>query len=214
MILVYRYACHSHIQIFSLQPLNFTSQWQPKRPLIILDWYNLNSVIQSYRCITLHWDKQIIEYLMVIANLNKLKHAFCFAATTCVNCNVSHRQTSFLIYDGFLRKFYLKSSRWSRSTWPKGIDDHITKRFDIQKRLGKGAYGIVWKAVDRKTKDVVAVKKIFDAFRNQTDVQRTFREIMFLQSFKNHPNIVKLHSIHRYPRKFPTFFSLCSHNFV
>lgn len=77
------------------------------------------------------------------------------------------------------------------------IDEHINKRFDIQKRLGKGAYGIVWKAIDRKTKEVVAVKKIFDAFRNQTDAQRTFREIMFLQSFKNHPNIVKLHSIHR-----------------
>ncbi|CAG9764103.1 unnamed protein product [Ceutorhynchus assimilis] len=77
------------------------------------------------------------------------------------------------------------------------IDDHIVKRFDIQKRLGKGAYGIVWKAVERKTKEVVAVKKIFDAFRNQTDAQRTYREIMFLQSFKNHPNIIKLHSIHR-----------------
>ncbi|CAH1117252.1 unnamed protein product [Phaedon cochleariae] len=77
------------------------------------------------------------------------------------------------------------------------IDEHITKRFDIQKRLGKGAYGIVWKAIDRKTKEVVAVKKIFDAFRNQTDAQRTFREIMFLQSFKSHQNIVKLHSIHR-----------------
>ncbi|KAJ8965707.1 hypothetical protein NQ317_003629 [Molorchus minor] len=77
------------------------------------------------------------------------------------------------------------------------IDEHIMKRFDIQKRLGKGAYGIVWKAIDRKTKEVVAVKKIFDAFRNQTDAQRTFREIMFLQSFKNHPNVVRLHSIHR-----------------
>lgn len=77
------------------------------------------------------------------------------------------------------------------------IDDHILKRFDVQKRLGKGAYGIVWKAIDRKTKDVLAVKKIFDAFRNQTDAQRTFREIMFLQSLKNHPNIIKLFSIHR-----------------
>uniref|UniRef100_A0A6P7HAB8 Mitogen-activated protein kinase 15-like n=1 Tax=Diabrotica virgifera virgifera TaxID=50390 RepID=A0A6P7HAB8_DIAVI len=77
------------------------------------------------------------------------------------------------------------------------IDEHIMKRFDIQKRLGKGAYGIVWKAIDRKTKEVVAVKKIFDAFRNQTDAQRTYREIMFLQSFKSHPNIVKLHSVHR-----------------
>lgn len=78
------------------------------------------------------------------------------------------------------------------------IDEHILKRFEIKKRLGKGAYGIVWKAVDKKTKDVVAIKKIFDAFRNQTDAQRTFREIIFLQSFRNHPNIVKLHSIHRY----------------
>jgi hypothetical protein len=33
------------------------------------------------------------------------------------------------------------------------------------------AYGIVWKAVDKKTGEVVALKKIFDAFRNQTDAQ-------------------------------------------
>lgn len=30
--------------------------------------------------------------------------------------------------------------------------------------LGKGAYGIVWKAIDKKTKDIVALKKNFDAF--------------------------------------------------
>lgn len=33
------------------------------------------------------------------------------------------------------------------------------------------AYGIVWKAVDRQTGEIVAVKKIFDAFRNKTDAQ-------------------------------------------
>uniref|UniRef100_A0A8D0KSU2 Mitogen-activated protein kinase 15 n=1 Tax=Strix occidentalis caurina TaxID=311401 RepID=A0A8D0KSU2_STROC len=55
-----------------------------------------------------------------------------------------------------------------------------------------GAYGIVWKAVDRRTGEIVAVKKIFDAFRNRTDAQRTFREIMFLQEFGEHPNIIKL----------------------
>lgn len=33
------------------------------------------------------------------------------------------------------------------------------------------AYGIVWKAVDRQTGETVAVKKIFDAFRNRTDAQ-------------------------------------------
>lgn len=59
------------------------------------------------------------------------------------------------------------------------------------------AYGIVWKAVDKKTHETVAVKKIFDAFRNKTDAQRTFREIMFLREFNSHPNIVKLHDIMR-----------------
>lgn len=90
------------------------------------------------------------------------------------------------------------------------------------------AYGIVWKAIDRKTGEVVALKKIFDAFRNQTDAQvwylctirsliskhmidfcntrlmsnsdlfipqRTFREIMFLQDFGDHPNVIKLHNV-------------------
>ena len=43
------------------------------------------------------------------------------------------------------------------------------------------AYGIVWKALNRQTGEAVALKKIFDAFRNCMDAQRTFREIMFLQ---------------------------------
>jgi mitogen-activated protein kinase 15 len=38
---------------------------------------------------------------------------------------------------------------------------------------------------------VVAVKKIFDAFRNKTDAQRTFREIIFLKEFSEHPNVVR-----------------------
>ena len=44
---------------------------------------------------------------------------------------------------------------------------------------------------------VVAVKKIFDAFRNKTDAQRTFREIVFLKEFSDHPNVVKLLNVHR-----------------
>lgn len=40
-----------------------------------------------------------------------------------------------------------------------------------KKSLFSQAYGIVWKGVDRKTGETVAVKKIFDAFRNSTDAQ-------------------------------------------
>ena len=41
------------------------------------------------------------------------------------------------------------------------------------------------------------MKKIFDAFRNQTDAQRTFREITFLLSFSNHDNIIRLKGLHK-----------------
>lgn len=77
------------------------------------------------------------------------------------------------------------------------IDDHVSKKYEMDKRLGKGAYGIVWKARSKRSGRVVAVKKIFDAFRNKTDAQRTFREIIFLRAFGDHPNIVKLLNVHR-----------------
>ena len=47
------------------------------------------------------------------------------------------------------------------------VDGQICERYEIHKRLGKGAYGIVWKATDRRSNDIVALKKIFDAFRKR-----------------------------------------------
>lgn len=54
----------------------------------------------------------------------------------------------------------------------------MLRKYDIQQKLGKGAYAVVFKGVDKKSKNVIAMKKIFDAFQNATDAQRTFREIM------------------------------------
>ena len=72
------------------------------------------------------------------------------------------------------------------------VDKHVLRRYDVQQKLGKGAYGVVWKCVDRKTGTTLALKKIFDAFQNSTDAQRTFREIMFLQELTAHENIIRL----------------------
>jgi len=33
------------------------------------------------------------------------------------------------------------------------------------------AYGVVWRAIEKKSQQVVALKKIFDAFQNATDAQ-------------------------------------------
>ena len=51
------------------------------------------------------------------------------------------------------------------------IDKNVKKKYEVSQKLGKGAYGIVWKAADKKSKDTVALKKIFDAFQNSTDAQ-------------------------------------------
>lgn len=74
------------------------------------------------------------------------------------------------------------------------VEAHILKKYNLIKKLGSGAYGHVWKVTDKKTNQILALKKIFDAFQHSTDAQRTFREIVFLHSL-NHPNIIKLHNV-------------------
>ena len=71
------------------------------------------------------------------------------------------------------------------------VDNKILKRYEIVKKIGKGAYGQVWKAINKKNRSVCALKKVFDAFPNTTDCQRTYRQIMYLKEL-DHPNIVKL----------------------
>ena len=75
------------------------------------------------------------------------------------------------------------------------IESHLYKKFEIIQKLGKGAYGIVWKVIEKSSKKTVALKKVFEAFHNSTDAQRTFREIMILQRLNNHENIIKLRNV-------------------
>ncbi|KAL6048993.1 Mitogen-activated protein kinase [Balamuthia mandrillaris] len=75
------------------------------------------------------------------------------------------------------------------------IDRHVLRKYEQGAKIGEGAYGIVWKATRKKTRETVALKKIFDAFQNATDAQRTFREIMFLQELGDHDNIIQLQDV-------------------
>jgi len=72
------------------------------------------------------------------------------------------------------------------------IDANILIKYEVLQKLGKGAYGIVWKVRDKESNEIFALKKIFGAFQNATDAQRTFREIIFLQELTDHENIITL----------------------
>ena len=62
--------------------------------------------------------------------------------------------------------------------------------------LGRGAYGIVWKGVERRGKRrVVALKKCFDAFASSSDARRTYREASYLLRLRGHVNIISLRHV-------------------
>ena len=77
------------------------------------------------------------------------------------------------------------------------IDQQILKKYDIIKKIDTGSYGIVFQAKDKRTQQIVAIKKIFGAFQNTTDAQRTYREITYLKQLTNLPFIVNLISCHK-----------------
>ncbi|CBH15863.1 mitogen-activated protein kinase 1, putative [Trypanosoma equiperdum] len=76
------------------------------------------------------------------------------------------------------------------------IDGRIEQRYKILCHIGSGAYGVVWCALDRVTKMKVAIKKVYDAFGNRQDAQRTYREVMLLSTLQL-DNIVPLLNVIR-----------------
>ena len=64
------------------------------------------------------------------------------------------------------------------------IDKHVLKRYDVGQKLGKGAYGIVWKSIDKKSQKLVALKKVYDAF-----------QVKYVQNPKTHQNILSCSSV-------------------
>ena len=72
------------------------------------------------------------------------------------------------------------------------IDRHVLRKYDVVQKLGKGAYGIVWRVQHKQSEKPFALKKIFDAFQNATDAQRTYREVIFLRELAGHEHIVTL----------------------
>jgi mitogen-activated protein kinase 15 len=75
------------------------------------------------------------------------------------------------------------------------IDSPILSKYRILKKLGSGAYGHVWKVSPlNRPEEVLALKKVFEAFQHETDAQRTFREISILKKI-DHSNIIKFYEV-------------------
>ncbi|KAI0516141.1 hypothetical protein KFK09_008813 [Dendrobium nobile] len=67
-------------------------------------------------------------------------------------------------------------------------------QYEIIEVIGRGSYGIVGSAVDTKTGEKVAIKKINDVFEHVSDATRILREIKLLRLLR-HPDIVEIKHI-------------------
>jgi len=67
-------------------------------------------------------------------------------------------------------------------------------RYQIHDIIGKGSYGVVCSATDRKTGEKVAIKKIEKVFDHVSDATRILREVKLVRLLK-HPDIVEIKHI-------------------
>eukprot|EP00897_Mesotaenium_endlicherianum_P000198 jgi/Mesen1/10179/ME000076S09686 len=68
-------------------------------------------------------------------------------------------------------------------------------RYEVSGQLGDGTYGSVWKAMNKQTNEVVAIKKMKRKFYSWEECMN-LREVKSLRKL-NHPNIIKLKEVIR-----------------
>ncbi|XP_006631147.1 mitogen-activated protein kinase 14A [Lepisosteus oculatus] len=89
-----------------------------------------------------------------------------------------------------------------KTTW------EVPTRYTGLTPVGSGAYGTVCGAIDQKTKEKVAIKKLYRPFQSLTHAKRAYRELRLLRHIK-HENVISLVSVFTPDpslEKFQTFY--------
>ncbi|KAG7471982.1 hypothetical protein MATL_G00103810 [Megalops atlanticus] len=67
----------------------------------------------------------------------------------------------------------------------------VPERYTTLKPVGSGAYGTVCSAIDQKTKEKVAIKKLYRPFQSLIHAKRAYRELRLLRHIQ-HENVICL----------------------
>ncbi|CAJ1055262.1 STKc_p38 domain-containing protein [Xyrichtys novacula] len=89
-----------------------------------------------------------------------------------------------------------------KTTWD------IPERYTAPRPIGSGAYGTVCSAIDQKTKEKVAIKKLYRPFQSLIHAKRAYRELRLLRHIQ-HENVISLLNVFTPDstlEKFQTFY--------
>ena len=89
-------------------------------------------------------------------------------------------------------------------TTTESLDDEVLlSRYELDTIIGRGGYSVVWRGTEKASGTGgggavrhVAIKRIVDAFRNEDDARRTYREVA-LQRECRCEHILQIHSVLR-----------------
>ena len=85
------------------------------------------------------------------------------------------------------------------------------ERYQRTEKIGEGTYGVVYKALDKVSNDIVALKKIRLEHEDEGVPSTAVREISILKEI-DHPNIIRLRDIVSSENKLYLIFDFLDHD--
>jgi serine/threonine protein kinase len=80
-----------------------------------------------------------------------------------------------------------------------GVSFEVDPRYTVVRRLGAGSFGTVCQARDEATGEMVAIKRVANAFENLGACRKALREVRMLRHLDGHENIIGLRDVMRPP---------------
>jgi mitogen-activated protein kinase 15 len=77
------------------------------------------------------------------------------------------------------------------------IIEEVFEKYEILDRIGRGRTGVVYKAFDKNLQLPVAIKRVYEVFKNKSDCERLLKEIKIFEFLSKHPNIIRLLNVIR-----------------
>ena len=78
---------------------------------------------------------------------------------------------------------------------PEKLPEEVARRYSIRRALGKGSFGIVYLAEDRKIGRLVAIKQLLKPFEKDPEIYERFTQEARIGAQLDHPNIVNVFSL-------------------